>query len=374
MAIPSTHKVAVVVRKNGSYDFEVKTSNVPELQPTDLLVRLSVSGVCGSDFHLAAGHSGPTRDILGHEGVGRVVKIGSAVPDSQAHIGDRVGIAWVRDICEKCIFCRTPGGEGHCLAMLCSGLKRDGTFAEYAIVPSRFIVRIPEGVSDHLVAPILCGGVTAYKALKVSGASQEQWVAISGAGGGLGSLGVQYAKAMGFRVVAIDVGEAKREYSLQMGADAFFDGGELDVSAVKDLTGGGAAAVIVTANAIQAYQAALDLVAPYGSYVCVGLTPPGKQVGFDPITLVSKNIRLMGSAVGTREDIWEAIEFVARGQVKPKVEMAVLEDLPQISKNFGQVSDEQMRGIPFSLLTDTNSRDQTLGKRVIRHCDEDISA
>ena len=277
---------------------------------------------------------------MGHEGVGRVVKVGSSVPSSLVQVGARVGIAWVRDICEKCVFCKTPGGEGHCLEMLCSGLKRDGTFAEYAIVPSRFVVRIPEGVPDNLVAPILCGGVTAYKALKVGGASQGQWVAISGAGGGLGSLGVQYAKAMGFRVVAIDVGDAKREYSLQVGADAFFDGRDLDVAAVKELTGGGAAAVIVTANSIPAYQAALDLVAPYGSYVCVGLTPPGQQVGFDPITLISKNIKLMGSAVGTRKDIWEAIEFVARGQVKPKVEMAVLEDLPEISRNFGQVSDE----------------------------------
>jgi propanol-preferring alcohol dehydrogenase len=308
-------------------------------------VRLSVSGVCGSDFHLAAGHAGPTRDILGHEGVGRVVQIGSAVPDSLIQVGARVGIAWVRDVCEKCIFCRTPGGEGHCLEMLCSGLKRDGTFAEYAIVPSRFVVRIPESVPDHLVAPILCGGVTAYKALKVSGASAGQWVVISGAGGGLGSLGIQYAKAMGYRVIAVDVGEAKKEYSLQTGADAYFDGRELDISAVKELTGGGAAAVIVAANSIQAYQSALDLVAPYGSYVCVGIPPPGQHVGFEPIALISKNIRLIGSAVGTREDIWEAIEFVAKGQVKPKVEMATLEDLPEISKTFGQVSDEKDEGI-----------------------------
>lgn len=304
-----------------------------------MLVKLSVSGVCGSDFHLAAGHSGPTRDILGHEGVGRVVKLGSAVPASLVEVGARVGIAWVRDICEKCVFCKTPGGEGHCLEMLCSGLKRDGTFAEYAVVPSRFIVRIPEGVSDHLVAPILCGGVTAYKALKVSGASNGQWVVISGAGGGLGSLGIQYAQAMGCRVIAIDVGEAKKEYCLCMGAEAFFDGRDLDKATIMELTGGGAAAVIVTANSIRAYQAALDLVAPYGSYVCVGIPPPGQQVGFDPIALISKNIKLIGSAVGTRQDIWEAIEFVARGQVAPKVEMACLDDLPEISKNFGQVSD-----------------------------------
>ncbi|KAK5045562.1 hypothetical protein LTR84_009180 [Exophiala bonariae] len=341
MASISSHKVAVLVRgENGSYDFELANREVPALQPTDLLVKLSVSGICGSDFLLASGNAGPTRDILGHEGVGRVVEIGSEVPPSLAGIGARVGIAWVRDICENCAFCRMPGGqgEGHCLEMLCSGLKRDGTFAEYAIVPSRFIVRIPEGVPDHLVAPILCGGVTAYKALKVSGVSSGQWVVISGAGGGLGSLGIQYAKAMGCRVIAVDVGESKREYCLQTGAEAFFDGLEFDKSAILELTGGGGAAVIVTASSISAYQAALDLVAPNGSYVCVGIPPPGKQVGFDPITLISKNIKLIGSAVGTRQDIWDAIEFVARGEVKPKVEMARLEDLSQISKNFAQAS------------------------------------
>lgn len=338
--VQSEQAVDILQRRDeGSYDFELKENAVPQLQPKDLLVKLSVSGVCGSDFLLASGNAGPTREILGHEGVGRVVKVGSEVPASLVEIGARVGIAWVRDICEKCVFCGMPGGqgEGHCLEMLCSGLKRDGTFAEYAVVPSRFIVRIPEGVADHLVAPILCGGVTAYKALKVSGASSGQWVVISGAGGGLGSLGIQYARAMGCRVIAVDVGEAKREYCLETGAEAFFDGRELDKSAVLELTGGGAAAVIVAASSIPAYQAALDLVAPNGSYVCVGIPPPGKQVGFDPITLISKNIKLIGSAVGTRQDIWDAIEFVARGQVKPKVEMARLEDLPQISKGFGQV-------------------------------------
>lgn len=286
---------------------------------------------------------GPTRDILGHEGVGRVVQLGSAVSASSIQVGARVGIAWVRDICGKCVFCKTPAGEGHCLEMLCSGLKRDGTFAEYAIVPSRFVVRVPENVPDHLVAPILCGGVTAYKAIKVSGAPVGEWVIISGAGGGLGSLGIQYAKAMGYRVVAIDVGGAKQQHCLQSGADEYFDASDLDTSAVKELTGGGGAAVIVTANSIKAYQAALDLVAPNGAYVCVGIPPPGQQVTFEPISLIGRNIRLIGSAVGTREDIVEAIEYVGRGEVRPKVDMAKLEDLSDIASNFGQVRGQSMR-------------------------------
>ncbi len=221
--------------------------------------------------------------------------------------------------------------------MICSGLKRDGTFAEYAVVPSRYVIRLPEGVPDQLVAPILCGGVTAYKAIKVSGAAPGQWVLISGAGGGVGALGVQYAKAMGYRVIAVDIGEGKRDYCLKIGAEVYFDATEVNATAVQSLTGDGAAAVLVMANSSKAYQAALELVAPFGTFVCVGLLPPGQQVSFNPLLGVGKNIRIIGSSVGTRKDIWEAVEFVSRGLVNPVVAMAALDDLSDIAQNFGKV-------------------------------------
>lgn len=320
------------------YHFETRVVPVPQIGPNDLLVRLSVSGVCGSDFHLASGHAGPTRDILGHEGVGRIVKLGSAVSPSFVDVGARVGIAWVRDICERCFCCLAPDGEARCLEMLCSGLRRDGTFAEYAVVPSRYIIRIPEGVPDHLVAPVLCGGVTAFKAIKVSETAPGQWIVISGAGGGVGALGVQYAKAMGYRVIAVDLGVAKREYCLELGAEAYFDAAKVQPADIQTLTGEGAAAVLVMANSSKAYEAALDFVGPYGALVCVGIPPPDQTMRVHPIATISKNIRIIGSAVGTRKDIWDAIEFVARGVVNPRVQMASLDDLSDIAKNFQKVS------------------------------------
>ncbi|OAL37529.1 hypothetical protein AYO20_03036 [Fonsecaea nubica] len=349
---------------------------VPEISPTELLVRLSVSGVCGSDFHLAEGHSGPTCDILGHEGVGRVVKLGSAVNPSFVNVGTRVGLGWVRDVCEECFCCLSPGGEGRCLAKLCSGLRRDGTFAEYAVVPSRYVIRIPEDVPDDLVAPILCGGVTAYKAIKVSEAVPGRWMVISGAGGGVGALGIQYAKSMGYRVIAIDVGDAKKEYCLKLGAEVYYDAKELDTATVMALTGDGAAAVLVMANSGRAYQAALELVAPYGTLVCVGIPPADQLVTFHPILGISKGVKIIGSAVGTRKDIWEAIEFVQRGAVKPAVEMATLDDLSDIAKNFGKVSSLLILPLPLFrwdiALTNTSliDREQTSGKYVIRLSDE----
>ncbi|KAJ9604182.1 hypothetical protein H2200_011016 [Cladophialophora chaetospira] len=341
MEVPSTHKVAILMRhEDGQYHFETKTVPVPEIGPRDLLVRLSVTGVCGSDFHLAAGHLGPTSDILGHEGVGRVVKLGSAVDASVVSIGTRVGLAWVRDVCEECLCCMSPGGEGRCMAKLCSGLRREGTFAEYAVIPSRYIIRIPEGVPDDLVAPILCGGVTAYKAIKVSEAVPGRWLLISGAGGGVGALGVQYAKSMGYRVIAIDIGdvERRREYCLKLGAEAYFDAREVDAAKIRALTTDGAAAVLVMANTGKAYQAALEFVAPLGTVVCVGIPASEDKVSFHPTLGINSGVRIIGSAVGTRKDIWEAIEFVQRGAVKPAIETANLDDLTDIGKNFGKTS------------------------------------
>jgi propanol-preferring alcohol dehydrogenase len=195
-------------------------------------------------------------------------------------------------------------------------------------------------VEDELVAPILCGGVTAYKAVKVGGAVPGQWVVVSGAGGGVGALGVQYAKAMGYRVVAVDLGVERKGYCLELGAEAYFDAKDADlVARVQGVTGGdGASAVLVMANSNKAYQAALEMVAPYGTLVCVGFPPPEQMVTFHPQLLVSKNVHIVGSAVGTRKDIWDAIGFVERGVVKPKVERAKLEDLSDIASSFGQVS------------------------------------
>ena len=327
--LPSTHKAAFVIRGDDhSYHFETRSTPLPELQPSDILVKLSCTGVCGSDFHLASGHLGPTRDILGHEGVGRVVKLGEAV--ANIDIGARVGIAWVRDICGTCIGCLTPDGETRCRAFLTSGRVVDGTFAEYAIVPSRYIIRLPETCSDEQIAPILCGGVTAYKAVKICGATPGQWIIVSGAGGGVGSLGVQYAKAMGYRVLAIDAG--KRDYCLSVGAEAYLDATEATVDAVKEI--GVIQAAIVTAGVGRAHQAAMDFLAPFGTLVCVGIPPADQRVSFHPVELVNKGIRIIGSAVGTRQDILEAVDFVSRGVVKPSISIASLSDLTDISTKF----------------------------------------
>ncbi|OCL14611.1 alcohol dehydrogenase [Glonium stellatum] len=328
------YKAAVITRSNKESRFEVKTLPLPELGPTDVLVKLSISGVCGTDFALASGELGPTCSILGHEGVGRVVKLGSALVETNIRLGQRVGVTWIRDICGECSMCLHDGGETRCAEQVHSGRKVNGTFAEYTVVPQRYLLKIPEDLTDEEVAPILCGGVTSYKALKTCGAVPGQWIAISGAGGGVGALGVMYAKAMGFRVIAIDAGVAKRQCCLELGAELYFDvvkEQNLLASVKKVADGKGAAAVLVAAGNIAAYQSAMGLLGPFGTLVCVGIPPPPQTFGISPIVMIDNGFRIIGSAVGTRGDILEAIDFVRRKVVRPAVMTARLEDLNGIA-------------------------------------------
>ncbi|ETS84304.1 hypothetical protein PFICI_02329 [Pestalotiopsis fici W106-1] len=328
-------------REGGSPRFEIHDVPRPALKPWEVLVSLSASGICGTDVSLASGHLGPCCDILGHEGVGKIEAIGAGVDPTIAKIGDRVGIAWVRDACGACEYCLIPGGETRCVEQLNSGRKIDGTFAEFCTVPSRYLLKLPDdlAVADELVAPILCGGVTAYKALKSCNATPGSWVAISGAGGGVGALAIQYARAMGYRVIAIDVGTSKEEYCRSLGAEVYLDAKNDVAAAVYTSTKGTRAkAVIVTAGSGAAYQSAFDIVAAFGTVVCVGIPPPPQTMALHPLQFIDKGISLIGSLTGTRTDTLEALEFVQRGAVKPSVNIISLNDLPVVADRVAETT------------------------------------
>lgn len=301
-----------------------------------------MTGICGTDIALASGKLGPCCRILGHEGIGRVVKIGTSVEEKSVQIGDRVGVSWVRDSCGDCAMC-LHGEEMRCVKQVHSGRAVDGTLAQYTVVPFRSMIRLPEGPSDEQLAPIMCAGVTAYRALKICGAVPGQWVVISGAGGGVGAMAIQYARAMGYRVLAIDAGEKKGDYCLRLHAEVYLDvlKQENIGQAVKDATDGqGAAAVIVAAGSTKAYQDAFDMLAPFGTLVCVGIPPPSEKIQFHPLQFIDNGIRVIGSMVGSKQDIGEALKFVQRGVVVPDVEVIGLEEVPSLMPRItaGQVS------------------------------------
>jgi propanol-preferring alcohol dehydrogenase len=233
-----------------------------------------------------------------------------------------VGVPWLHDACGACEFCQT-GWETLCEQQHNTGYSVNGTYAEYVVAPAAFVGRIPAGADFVGMAPILCAGVTTYKGLKETEARPGQWVAISGVGG-LGHVAVQYAKAMGLKVVGVDVGPDKLDLALRLGADMAVDAREADAAArVVAATGGGVHGVLVTAVSLPAFEQALAMVRRRGTVALVGL-PPGTfpTPVFD---VVLKRITVRGSIVGTRADLAEAIAFAAEGKVKTTVHTRPLE-------------------------------------------------
>jgi alcohol dehydrogenase, propanol-preferring len=301
---------------------------VPVPDKGEILVKVMACGVCHTDLH-AAGGDWPAKPALpftpGHEVVGVVAELGPDVTDFK--LGDAVGVAWLHDACMRCEYCET-GWETVCERQHNTGYSCDGGFAEYVIAAAPFAARLPAGVNSAEIAPILCAGVTTYKGLKETEARPGQWVAISGIGG-LGHVGIQYAKAMGLHVAALDIAPDKLALARAAGADIAVDARSPDaVADILKATGGGAHGVLVTAVSPPAFSQALRVVRRKGTVSLVGL-PPGEFP--TPIfDVVLKRITVRGSIVGTRRDLDEAIAFAAEGKVRSEIRTAPLGDINAI--------------------------------------------
>ena len=307
---------------------------VPTPGPGEVLVRILATGVCHTDLHAADGDwpIKPTPPFIpGHEGAGVVAALGPGVTGFKE--GDPVGIAWLHDACGSCEFCMT-GWETLCELQNDSGYSVNGSFAEYAIGAAAYVGRLPPNPDYAALAPILCAGVTTYKGLKETEARPGEWVAISGIGG-LGHVAVQYAKAMGLHVVALDVTEEKLALARQLGADLAVNAAAPDAAEqVVKQTGGGAHGVLVTAVSPPAFSQALHLVRRKGTVALCGL-PPG-NFPMPIFDVVLKRITVRGSIVGTRKDLAEAIAFAAEGKVHAHIHTAKLDDINRIFTDLKQ--------------------------------------
>lgn len=308
---------------------------VPEPKDDEILVRLTSSGVCHSDLSILLDHWG-ARDLVkmkvpGHEGSGYVVKHGSKVDMNKYPIGTRVGVALVSNPCRDCAICRIEDGEVKCLNAPFHGTGIDGTWCQYINVNSRYVIPVPDGPEEHLVGPILCGGLTVYKGLKHAQMRAGEWVVITGAGGGLGSLAVQYAGAMGYRVIAVDTGPEKEDLTTRLGAERFVDFKKDDVVAkVNEITKIGAHAAIMIAPSTAVYNQAPHYLRFKGSMVCIGLPPNGSDFCVSPAVIIHKSLRIVGSFVGTRVDAFEALDFLARKKVSTPVKVYPMENISSI--------------------------------------------
>lgn len=302
---------AALVREFGK-PLTIEEVAIPDPGPDQILVRYHATGVCHTDLHAAQG-DWPVKPsppfIPGHEGTGVVAKTGSNV--KRVKEGDRVGVAWLHTACGCCNPCRT-GWETLCGQQQNTGYSVNGTFAEYGLADPNFVGHLPDNLEFGPAAPVLCAGVTVYKGLKETEVRPGEWVVISGIGG-LGHMAVQYAKAMGMHVAAVDVFDEKLALATQMGADLVVDARRKDAVEFLQKETGGAHGALVTAVSPKAMEQAFGFLRSKGTMALVGL-PPG-FISLLVFETVLKRITVRGSIVGTRQDLEESLQFAGEGKV-----------------------------------------------------------
>ncbi|PIB94003.1 alcohol dehydrogenase AdhP [Caulobacter sp. FWC2] len=330
---------AAVVREFGK-PLIIEDAPIPEPGPGQIQVRIQASGVCHTDLHAAEG-DWPVKPnppfIPGHEGVGFVSGVGAGVKTVKE--GDRVGVPWLYSTCGHCKHC-LGGWETLCESQQNTGYSVNGGFADYVVADPNFVGHLPKAISFNEIAPVLCAGVTVYKGLKVTDTKPGDWVVISGVGG-LGHMAVQYAKAMGLNVAAVDIDDAKLDLARALGATITVNARTVadPAAEIKKQTSGGAQGVLVTAVSPIAFKQALGMVSRGGTVALNGL-PPG-DFPLSIFDMVLNGITVRGSIVGTRLDLQEALDFAADGKVKATISTARLDDVNTV---FDRMRNGQIEG------------------------------
>ncbi|KAH0831547.1 Alcohol dehydrogenase 1 [Fonsecaea pedrosoi] len=347
--IPTTQIAAWLEKPQPGARLQLRNDiEVPSPKEGEVLVKLEYTGFCHSDVHSIYGETPMSTDIAGHEGVGHVVALGPSVPGELMNA--RLGVKsvtfhpfctwrWLYSTCDTCEICAI--NPTACPNQINAGRNTRGTFQrklrptlnpedvptnfwkEYIVTPVKHATRIPSGLKSEIAAPLLCAGLTMYSAVAKARLRPGDWVLIPGAGGGLGHIGVQIAAKRGYKVIAIDAGESKRELCTKLGATVFLDFRTDSIEEeVKRLTNGyGAHAAIVPVGSDAAYDQALKLLRNLGTLVCIGLPKSGLGLPISPF--------MMCVRIGTAQEMDELLEMAVKGEVKP--EISVLE--------FGQIND-----------------------------------
>jgi len=280
-----------------------------ELQPNEVEVKISHCGVCYSDIHLIDNDWGNSKYpfIPGHEIVGTVSAMGSGVRDRT--VGERVGIGWQADSCGFCEWCR-QGDEHLCASAQPTCIGRNGGYADAVRVNARFVVPIPEGMDSENVAPLLCAGVTVFSPMINHGVGPTSRVAVVGIGG-LGHLGLQFAKAFGAEVTALSTSKDKEEEARELGADGFVN--TRDMGEMKKIAGS-FDLIVSTVSADQEWPALVASLRPKGTLCVVGVPPsPIASAGF---ALIGGQKSIAGSNTGSPRDLHRMLDVASRHGVK----------------------------------------------------------
>ncbi|HEX2446990.1 MAG TPA: alcohol dehydrogenase [Methyloceanibacter sp.] len=292
----------------------------PEPGPREVRIKVEACGICHSDsFPVTGQFPGIKYPIVpGHEVAGRIDSIGKDVTTWK--VGQRVGVGWFGGNCGVCASCRR-GDFIHCAVLKVPGINMDGGYADYMIAPIEALASIPEELSAVKAGPLLCAGITTFNALRHSGARPGDVVAILGIGG-LGHLGVQFARRMGFHTVAIARGRDKEKLALQLGAHRYIDSQSQDVA--KELSAlGGAKLILATVTNAPAMTAVIDGLGIDGKLLVVGASPEPIEV--TPLQLIGARREVAGWPSGTAADSEDTLRFSALQGIAPLVETYSLE-------------------------------------------------
>lgn len=303
---------------------EVCEVPIPRPGPGQVLVRIEASGLCHTDIHAARG-DWPVKPkppfIPGHEGVGIVEIVGAGVTNRTP--GERVAIPWLGHACGHCGYC-VSGRETLCLEQQNTGYSVNGGLAQFAVADADYVVPVPDGVTPFDAAPLTCAGVTTYKALKVAHVVPGERVAVFGVGG-LGHLALQYARLVGGLVVAVDITEEKLTLAHDLGADDLVNAAEVDpVTAIRAL--GGADVAIALAADPESFEQAYASLRRGGRLVCVAL-PKDQEMTLPIFATVLNGVSVIGSIVGTRQDLSEVFALHAAGRTRVVADTRKLDEI-----------------------------------------------
>jgi propanol-preferring alcohol dehydrogenase len=303
----------------------IKDLPIPEPGAGQVLVRIEASGICHTDIHAAHG-DWPVKPnppfVPGHEGIGRVERVGPGVPAEM--VGKRVAIPWLATACGHCRYC-VSGRETLCQAQLNSGYSVNGAYAEYALAFANGVVEVPVAVSSFDAAPLTCAGVTTYKAIKIASVVPSERVAVFGIGG-LGHLAVQYARIVGGVVTAVDIDKTKLDLAEELGADHTVNAADTDpVQAIQHV--GGADVAVVLAASPTVFTQAYRSLNRGGRLVMVALPGDNATIPVPIFETVLGGITVVGSIVGTRQDLAEVFALHAAGRTKVIAAGRRLEDV-----------------------------------------------
>ncbi|WP_101258152.1 zinc-dependent alcohol dehydrogenase [Streptomyces barkulensis] len=312
---------AAVVRTLGE-PLVIEERPDPRPGPGQVSVRVEASGLCHTDIHAARG-DWPVKPnppfVPGHEGVGIIERLGDDV--THLSVGQRVAVPWLGWACGRCEHCLS-GWETLCERQKNTGYGVDGGHAEMMLAHADFAQPVPDGIDPREAAPLTCAGVTTYKAVRVAGVGPTDLVAVSGIGG-LGHLAVQYAKIAGATVAAVDVTDDKLSLAAELGADILIDARKEDPAEVLRKHGGAHAAIALAVDdrATEALQRGLRR---GGKLVLVSL-PAGGALRVPVFDTVLNGTSVIGSIVGTRQDLAEVFALHAAGRTKVIYETRPLE-------------------------------------------------